>query len=152
MNHVDRIYYAVRKIENKSVATVGYGDWMRLVRPDGEITELEALPAGINHPSLAASTIVAVASGIVVAQPGMDVFRYDAKDTPYVINLDHYTIIENLHLHDVYPEALKVAHLDDTPELRWELQNNVYVIKEPPNDNHWLTEFPKYVLEAKKKL
>jgi hypothetical protein len=152
MNYIDRIYYAVRKIENKSVATLGYGDWMRLVRADGEITELEALPPAVNHPSLAASTIVAVASGIAVAQPGMDVLRYDAKDAPFVINLDHYTIIENLHLHEVYPEALKVAKIDDTPQLRCELQNNVYVIKEPPNDNHWLQDFPNYVLEAKRKL
>jgi len=152
MNEVDRIYYAMRKIQNKSVATFSFGDWMRLVRPDGQITELEELPAAVNHPSLAASTLVAVASGIAVAQPGMDVLRYDAKDAPYVINLDHYTVVENIHLHNVYPEALKVAKVEDTPQLRWELQNSVYVIKEPPNDNHWLTEFPKYVLDAKKKL
>ena len=125
---------------------------MRLVRHDGKVTELEALPVAVDHPSLAASTIVAIASGIAVLQPGMDILRYDAKDAPYVINLDHYTIIENLHLHDIYPEALKVAKLEDTPQLRWELQNNVYVIKEPPNDNHWLTEFPQFVLNAQKKI
>ncbi len=152
MNHIDRIYYAVQRIEGKSVATLGYRDWLRLVRADGELTELEALPPAVNSPSLSASTIVAVASGIAVAQPGLDVLRYDIKDAPFVINLDHYTIIENLHLHDVYSEAIKVAQVDDTPQLRWELQNNVYVIKEPPNENHWLKEFPSYVLEAKRKL
>lgn len=151
MSALHRIYYAMQKIENKSVATLGYGDWLRLVRPDGLLTELEMLPQSINDARLAASTIVAVASGIAVAQPGMDVLRYDVKDDPYVINLDHYTIIENLHLHDVYREALRVARIDDTPQLRWELQNNVYVIKEPPNENHWLTDFPSYVLEAKRR-
>ena len=51
MNQVNRIYYALRRIENKSVAAFGYGDWMRLVRPDGSIlprpTQLNALKVRI---------------------------------------------------------------------------------------------------------
>jgi hypothetical protein len=148
---IDRIYYALNKIEDKSVATMGYADWRRLVRPDGRLTELEELPSAINNQFLAATTITAVASGIAVPQPGMDVLRYDVRDGPYVINLDHYTIIENIHLHDVYSEALRVAKLEDTPQLRWELQNSVYVIKEPPNENHWMKDFPGYVLDALKR-
>jgi hypothetical protein len=152
MSHVDRIYYAVRKIKSASVVNFGYVDWLRLVRPDGAITEMEELPPGLNNPSLAASTIVAVASGIANAQPGMDVLRYDPQDAPYVVNLDHYTVIENLHLHDIYPEALKIAQLVDSAPLRFELQNNVYVVKDPPNDYHWMKELPDYVLEAKKRM
>jgi hypothetical protein len=140
MKTIDRLYYAM-----------GYADWHRLVRPDGKITELEQLPAAINNPQLAASTLTAVASGIAIPQPGMDVLRYDLEDKPYVINLDHYTIIENLHLHDIYPEALRVARLDDTADLRYQLQNKIYVIKEPPNENHWMQDFPQYVLEALKR-
>jgi hypothetical protein len=152
MSEITRLYYAIQKIQNKSVATMGYADWARLVRSDGKLTELEALPEAINNPNLAASTLVAVASGIAVAQPGMDVLRYDPRDAPYIVNLDHYTIIENLHCHEIYYEALDVAKISDTPQLRYELQNNIYVIKEAPNDNHWLKDFPSYVLEAKKKL
>ena len=101
--------------------------------------------------SLAASTIVAVASGVANPDPGCDVLRHDPADMPFIINLDHYSIIENLHLHDVYHEVLKVARIEETQELRFELQNSVYVIKEPPNDYHWLQEFPQFVLEAKKR-
>jgi hypothetical protein len=151
MPQVDRLYYALRKIHNASVVSFGYADWLRLVRPDGAITELEELPPGLNNPSLAASTLAAVASGIANVQPGMDVLRYDPQDEPYIINLDHYTVIENLHLHPVYPKALKTADVKDSQILRFELQNNVYVIKEPPNDYHWLKEFPDYVLKAKRR-
>ncbi len=152
MKHVDRIYFALSEIEGKSVVTIASADWARLVRPDGALTELEQLPNGLNNPSLTASTLAAYASGIVVPTPGMDVLRYDPQDAPYVINLDHYTIIENLHLHPIYPDALRVAGASDTAELRWELQNNVYVIKEPPAPSgHWLTDFPKYIDIAKKR-
>jgi len=74
------------------------------------------------------------------------------NDDPYFINLDHYTIIENLQDNEIYPEVLRVAGMTDSTELRYELQNNIYVIKEPPNDNHWLEDFPQHVLEAKMKL
>jgi hypothetical protein len=151
MSKIDRLYYAIRRIEDKSVVSFGYADWARLVRADGTITEMEALPTAINNPSLAASTIVAIASGISNLAPGMDILRYDPSDAPYVINLDHYKVIENLHLHDIYPEALKIAQIDDTPGLRFELQNSVYVVKEPPNDYHWLKDFPEFVLQAKKR-
>jgi len=130
---------------------MAHGDWSRLVRHDGTITELAELPEAIANPKLLASTLVAVASGISVAQPGMDVLRFDRKDDPYFINLDHYTIIENLQDHEVYPEVLRVAKLEDTPEIRFELQNNIYVIKEPPNENHWLKDFPEHVLKAQMK-
>lgn len=130
---------------------MAHGDWSRLVRHDGAITELAELPAAISNPKLLASTLVAVASGISVAQPGMDVLRFDRKDDPYFINLDHYTIIENLQDHEIYPEVLRVAKLDDTPEIRYELQNNIYVIKDPPNENHWLEDFPAHVLNAQMK-
>ena len=80
----------------------------------------------------------------------MDVLRYDPVDAPYILNLDHYTIIENLHNHEIYSEALKVALIHDSPELRYELQNNIFIIKEPPNDNHWMTDFPNYILNALK--
>ena len=151
MKTIDRFYYALNRIEDKSVATMDYEVWRRLVRPDGKLTELEQLPDTINNPLLAAMTIAAVASGIAVSRPGMDVLRHDPEDAPYIINLDHYTIIENLHLHEVYPEALRVAGLDDTPELRYELENRIYIIKEPPNENHWMQDFPQYVLDAKKR-
>src|ERR1051325_6970706 len=151
MNHIDRVYFALRRIEDKSIATFGYADWYRMVRPDGAVTELEQLPPSIRNPSLEASTIVACASGVVYANPGCDVLRYDPADKPFVINLDHYKVVENLHLHPVYPEVLRITKLGDTPQLRFELQNNVYVIKEPPNDHHWLKDFPDFVLKAKKR-
>lgn len=147
----DRIYYAIARIEDKSIAQMGYADWARLVRLDGRLTELREVPAPINSPTLQASTIVAVASGIVVAAPGMDVLRYHEDDAPYVINIDHYTIIENLHLNERYSEVLKVAGLSDSDELRWQLQNNIFIIKEPPNDFHWMTEFPDHVLNAERR-
>jgi hypothetical protein len=149
--NIQRVHYALHKIEAKSVVTFDHSDWGRLVRADGTLTELEELPGPFNNPKLNASTLVAVASGMAVAQPGMDILRYDPGDEPFIINLDHYTIIENIHAHEIYPEALRVAGLKDSSELRFELQNNIYVIKEPPNEHHWLTDFPQHVLEAKLK-
>ncbi|MBK1830778.1 hypothetical protein JIN77_08575 [Verrucomicrobiaceae bacterium R5-34] len=151
MSRIKTIYYALNYIKNKSVASMAYGDWARLVRDDGAITELAELPQAIANPKLEASTLVSVASGIAVPDPGMDVLRYDRKDDPYFINLDHYKIIENLQEHEIYPEVLHVAGMADSAELRYEFQNNIYVIKEPPNNNHWLEDFPQHVLKAKMK-
>lgn len=153
MKKVDKIYYVLRNIEDKPVSMMGYADWFRLIRPDGNVTELVELPEAINNPSLNAATIVATASGIVNPTPGIDVFRYDQNDDPYVINMDHYTVIENFHMHDDYPKVLEMADIEDTQELKWELQNYIYIIKNPPiEDQHWFKDFPEFVLQAKKKI
>jgi len=149
--NISKIYYALERIENKSVATMSSVEWYDLIRSDGKLTELERLPLPLSNAKLQGSLLTAVASGSAVPKPGLEVLRYDPVDAPFFINLDHYTVIENFHLHDFYPEVLKMTKLNDTPELQWELKNHIYVIKQPPNENHWLKDFPEYYLNALKK-
>ena len=136
-------------VEGKSISSITKAEWTSLVHSDGSLTELKEIPSSLNNPVLKASTIVAVASGIIVPNPGMDILRYHEKDMPQCINLDHYTIIENLPLHPMYNRILKSAKIDDTDEIKIKLSNNVWIVKEPPNNYHWMHEFTEHILKAK---
>jgi len=152
MTNHDKIYFSLKHVSNKSVVSMSREDWTKLVRDDGGVTELEGLPREVNNAGLRASLLVVVASGIENHDPGIDIFRHDPSDKPFVVNMDHYTVIENLQEHDVYSDVLRIAGVDDCPEIRSELKDKVYIVKDPPIENrHWFKDFPEFVLNAKKK-
>jgi hypothetical protein len=126
-------------------------EWSQLLRPDGSVTELSQLPGALSDPVLRAKEIVSIASGIANPTPGLMVARLDLKDAPTVINIDKYSAIENLALHPIYPRVLQIAGLDDTPEIRTTLKNHVFVVKENPDGDHWVEDFPKIFLNGLKK-
>ncbi len=149
MNDVIRVYYTLRKVEGKSVHILDKGEWHRLLRSDGTVTELEDLPPHMNSPELKACTITTLASGICNPDPGIDVLRYDEDDAPRVINIDHYIVIENFDRHPEYEHVLSLAGIDDDKDIRDELNSKVFVIKQPPGANHQVEDFPDFVEKAR---
>ena len=149
MNDMKRVYYALRKIDGKSVHILDKGAWHGLLRSDGTVTELGDLPQHMNSPELKACTITTCASGICNPDPGIDVLRYDEDDAPKVINIDHYTVIENFDRHLEYKKVLSIAGINDDKDVRDELNRKVFVVKEPPGANHHMDDFPDFIEKAR---
>ena len=150
----ERVYYGLVRAtgDNRSVAVFSAAAWKQLVNDDGSVTELTERPEVLSNPVLSASEIVSIASGNANASPGMMIARHDPKDAPTEINIDKYTVIEDLASHPIYTEVLKKANVPDSDVLRAALANNVYIVKEKPDPAiHWVADFPKIFLEAKKK-
>jgi hypothetical protein len=80
------------------------------------------------------------------------VVRHDPRDAPYVYNIDHYRVLENLQLHPEYEKVITLAHVEDSEELREALSKNVFVVG-PYRlaDHHWVTEIPAQIANAKSK-
>lgn len=152
MSDLQRITYAIKHAQGKAVVAFSFEDWQSLIRTDGNVTVLNQIPGPLNNDQLKACTIATVASGIANPIPGIDVLRYDEQDNPYVVNIDHYSVVENLSFTPLYHQALKIANIEDSAELRAEIDTHVFVIKEDPDpNNHWVQDIPKYVLDAQKK-
>lgn len=149
MNDIKKVCYILRRIEGKSVHVIDKNDWHDLLRNDGTITELNDQPPPLGNPELKACTITTLASGICNPDPGIDVLRYDEDDAPKVINIDHYTVIENFESHPDYEKILSTAGIDDDVGLSAELNRKVFIIKEPPMDNHHMEEFPEFIEKAR---
>lgn len=149
-----RLYYGLIHAtgDSRSVAVLPRSEWANLVRVDGSVTELRQLPSIISNPVLKAAEIVSIASGIANASPGLMVARYDPHDAPSVINVDRYTAIEDLSAHPIYPQALQIAGVSDSSEIRDSLKDYVFVVKEKPDPKfHWFEDFPKIFIEGLKK-
>jgi hypothetical protein len=146
-----RVHYGLVHATGKkhSVAILPKSEWSRLLRSDGGITELVNLPRVLSNAELRAAEIVSIASGIANPSPGLMIARYDPNDAPNVINVDRYTVIENLVEHPIYFRTLSIAGVSDTPEIRDSLRNCVFFVKEQPDPNfHWFQDFPKLFTEA----
>ena len=146
-----RIQYACRHVLNKAVATFAKDDWWQAVRSDGALTVLEEVPGPISSVEHEASVVAAVASGMCVTSPGLEIVRHDPKDAPLVYNVDNYSVYEDICTHPAYSRILEVAGVKDGPELRHELNTCVYFVKNEPQGNHWTDSIPQYIREAKDK-
>ena len=151
MDYDLRIKYACQNCFNKSVVTFSVNDWWGAVRADGELTALSGVPEPLSSITHNATVVAAVASGICVSSPALDIVRRDEKDAPYIYNIDNYSVIENLCEHPEYRGILSAARIPDSQELRYELQNNVYIVKNEPADMHWTDSIPEHIKQAKKK-
>lgn len=150
----ERVYYGLIRAtgQHHAVAVIPAGEWSHLLRSDGSVTELTERPAILSNSILTAAEIVSIASGINNPAPGLMIARYDPDDAPSVINIDHYTAIENLPAHSIYPTALQKANVSDSDELRAALSQHVFLVKEDPDpEMHWVADFPQIFLEGRKK-
>jgi hypothetical protein len=144
----DRIPYAIELVEDKSVAVFSRKEWEELIPESGEITKLTRIPSPISGLTRQASEVVVVASGMSNIDPGIDVIRKDPKDDPFVYNVDHYTIIQNICLHPAYGEILLKAGVKESPELNEYLKENVFIVGPEKRSNHWIEEIPDHLKSA----
>ena len=149
MDYGLRIKYACENVIGTSVVTFAFDDWAGAVRSDGELTVLDQIPGPLSSITHNATVVAAVASGICVTSPGIDIVRLDPKDAPYIYNIDNYSVIENLPQHPCYGEILDTAKVSDSEGLQFELKNNVYIVKNGPTDQHWTDSIPSYIQQAK---
>ena len=152
MNQPDRLRYLLVHNFGSSVVTVNFQVWSKIVNHDGSVTKLEEIPHKLSGVQKDAEVVVAAASGIANARPGIDIVRKDPKDAPYIYNTDHYTVIETLTCHPEYASFVSRAGVRDSEELRKAIDLWIWIIgpsREP--GIHWSTEIPAHIRLAKEK-
>jgi hypothetical protein len=144
-----RIKYALEHIEGRSVVAIKAGSWRELVVESGDPTKLIKTPKALGGLMNMAAQVITVGSGIINPDPGIDVVRHDPRDAPYVYNIDHYTVIENLPLHPQYHRVLEVAAVEENNELNSVLAQHVYVVGPYRRGDHWVQEIPERIRDAR---
>jgi hypothetical protein len=152
MSDANPIRYYMKHLYGHSVMTISTTEWQTLVGGDGLPTLVDDIPkplSGVHHD---AEVVVVAASGITNATPGMDIVRRDIKDTPWIYNTDHYTVIEGLPAHPDYSRILKGAGVKDSQELQDALNSKVWIIgPERHPTHHWAKEIPEHIKKAQRK-
>jgi hypothetical protein len=152
MTYMERIAYSLKHHEEKTAAIFSRSDWNTLVLASGEPTRLTRPPVPLENVVDQASVVAIAASGQVNPDPGIDVVRLDGKDKPFVYNLDHYKVVENLQQHPQYDSILKTAGLTQAEDLDAALEEHVFIVGPFDKDypGHWAEDIPVHIANAKK--
>jgi hypothetical protein len=148
-----KLQFAFQKFLGRSVITMPRPDWERLIREDGQPTQVKSLGSPFADVMYEARVVAVAASGHQNPDPGIDVVRRDDRDAPYIYNIDHYTVVQTPCLHDAYKTILTKIGITDSPELQKCLNDIVFVVKQHPTEteNHWSEDIPARVKNAREK-
>jgi hypothetical protein len=135
-------------MDSKSVVAFSRQAWSQLVDPSGVPTLFPGAPAPLSRVAEEASVVVVAGSGIPNSEPGCDIVRNDPADAPFIYNIDHYKVIENLPMHPMYGDVLCVAGVQRSQELDRYLQENVFMVGPYRLDHHHVTEIPSHIAHA----
>ena len=89
-----------------------------------------------------ASLIAAISERRSDYELSISVYREDLKDAPWTVNTDQYRVWERLPDHRDLGFMVKSGSTSDNANMRGFLADHVFIVKDPPGDDHWLTELP----------
>lgn len=148
-----KLKFAAKNILGCGVMTMLRSDWESIVREDGQLTQVNSLGGPFGNIMNNAHIIAVTAAGYQNPNPAIDIVRRDDRDTPYIYNIDHYTVCQTLCLHIGYEQITKTAGVTDSPELQECLKQNVFIIKHPSSEtpDHWSIDLPERIKSARVK-
>jgi hypothetical protein len=76
----------------------------------------------------------------------VSIYRYDEKDQPTPINVDHYRALTNLKSYPNIDEIIRAASTSLDANLERFMEDNVFLVKEEKEDDHWLPSLPSSVI------
>ena len=118
--------------------------WQQQVTGNGRPIQISEVPPPLENVRRDAEVVAIIASGNC-PNPGLDIIRYDQKDSPYVYNMDHYQVIENLPRHPAYQQVLKIAGIQDSEALRETLNSWIFLLGPEKTDDHWRKTLPEFL-------
>ena len=137
-----RFKFYWERIERPSILTMRRADWDTVIgMPVQPITfDVSSTPLyGITHTS---SVVASVAHQYGPANANIEIYRYDDKDAPYVINQDQYEAWTDLSSHPKLTEMITKASTEYNDNFKTYVEQNVFLVKKEPGPDHWLTTLP----------
>jgi hypothetical protein len=95
---------------------------------------------------VAPQAVAAIVGPHVRGASRIEIYRYDVKDAATPINKDTYLVIEDTAGWWNLPAIVASASTEDNANLRAYLKNYVFLVKEAPGPDHWLSDLPASVL------
>ena len=150
---VRKIRYAAGHVLGTDVMSMSRDGWINLIHSDGTPTLLNEAPNPCREVMHDTMVVAVAASGTINPDPGFDIARHDPNDAPNIYNIDHYEVVEQIHLHPRYSAILKAAGIKDSPELQAQVAGKVFLILRDPTQtsDHWCKQLPHRINIARHK-
>jgi hypothetical protein len=145
-HQASRFHAYLEHIEDRSVFTFPRLEWDKLKLHEGNAVPIDVDRTPMSRVASSASVIAAVAAKFSTGDAQIHVYRRDPQDAPTPVNLDKYTVWEQLPTHLNYKQMVAAASTDDDQNLRDYLSDNVFLVKDEAGPDHWLPCLPASVM------
>ncbi|MDD4872922.1 MAG: hypothetical protein PHR77_20400 [Kiritimatiellae bacterium] len=134
-----------QNVEGRSVFTMPRAEWQSLGDSSGQPFEIDISTTPIAAVGKDAPLVAAVAQRYSTDTDAITICRYDDKDQPTPYNVDHYRVWKKLPQHRDFHKIVKASDTHAGPMLEEFMNENVFIVKDDPGPDHWLSEPPKVV-------
>ena len=136
------------RVENKSVLIMSRNDWFSFGASEGSPVQIDVTQTPMSSVAQSASMLGAFAVKQSPSANQIHIYRWDQKDAPSPINLDKYSVLEDLSAHSNYQKYVQGTSINDNEELQSFLHDNVILVKERKGSDHWLSALPGSAIAA----
>jgi hypothetical protein len=143
--------YAIEHREDCSVAIIDRDDWFGMIRSDGQPTLLLNAPDPVAKVAVDVAVHSMAGSGVSNSDPGFDIVRIDRRDAPFVYNIDHYQVIEDVTNRYNLDEIYRMCDVTPSNDVVTFLKSKVFIIGPRRLDHHWVEEIPQHIAQAKER-
>ena len=138
--HAPRFRARLTYIEGRSVLLMSRVAWKELKLQEDKPVLMDVSQTPMSGVVRDALVVAAVAQRTSTATARISIYRYDPEDAPTDYNVDHYEVWEDLPSYHDYEEIVLAASTQDDDNLRGFMQGNVFIVKEKPGKDHWLSQ------------
>lgn len=140
-----RLQAYLRRSQDQSVIAMSRSSWDELGISSTNLVNIDVRDTPVVRVEQDAALLAVVARQFGPSDARVSVYRYDESDHPTPVNVDHYLVWLNLGNHENISDMILAASTSDDANLRRYLNQNVFWVKEAPDDDHWLPELPASV-------
>lgn len=145
MADAPRLMFYLGRTEGTTILTMARSAWQDLIRHQDKPIAFDVRSTPMRGVSDVASVIGAVAHEFTGKSARVSIYRNDPKDAPTPVNVDHYRVITDLTGSPELQGWITAASTSYNENMRTFLRDNVFLLKEKPGSDHWLTTVPNSI-------
>lgn len=138
-------YATKRLFEDRPVFTWPNDQWKNFSGTHGQLVLMDVSATPMSGVAADAAVLACVAEDYTSPDGRISIYRYDAADGSTPINKDTYRVLRGETLRNtpnLRELAIACGTCADTNLYRF-LDENDFIVKEEPGDDHWLSELPE---------
>lgn len=145
MADAPRLMHYWGRIEGVDILSMRQSEWHDLVGHEGKPIAFDVRSTPMRSISDVASVIGTIAHQFTPDSARVSIYRDDPKDAPSRINVDHYKVWTDVSGHHGFANMIQAASTSYNDNMKTFIQDNVFLVKERPGPDHWMTTLPSSV-------
>lgn len=142
-----QFYITKRHFNGRSVFTWPRDQWDSISCQEMQQVRIDVTATPMSGVAAAASVLACVAERYLSGDGQISIYRYDADDGSTPFNRDSYKVVQGDTLKN-FPNLHELARACGTcadANLYKFLGEKVFIVKEEPGEDHWLSKLPESV-------